>query len=64
MNPTKSEIMFNGVNDGVVQEILQVSEFRRGTFPFKYLGVPISHKKITKSECNILIDRLITRTKN
>ncbi|XP_074297715.1 uncharacterized protein LOC141628474 [Silene latifolia] len=48
LNREKIDIYFNGVTRDVIGNIVQVSGFRRGTLPFKYLGVPISSKKLTK----------------
>ncbi|XP_074271494.1 uncharacterized protein LOC141595428 [Silene latifolia] len=61
LNKSKSSIYFNGVPTPVVNEILQVSGFQRGTLPFKYLGVPISAKKLTKNEGMELTDRIVAR---
>ncbi|XP_074315484.1 putative mitochondrial protein AtMg01250 [Silene latifolia] len=61
LNRTKSEIYFNGVNSGTVDDILQVSGFHRGSLPLKYLGVPISSKKLTKTESQKLTDRIVAR---
>lgn len=47
---------------GEVQEkILQVTEFERGTFPFRYLGVFINSERLAKSDCGMLVDRILKR---
>ncbi|XP_074315380.1 uncharacterized protein LOC141651573 [Silene latifolia] len=61
MNKTKSEIYFNGVTDDIMKSIIQISGFQRGTLPFKYLGVPIFSKKLTKIDEEKLIDRIVAR---
>ncbi|XP_074297547.1 uncharacterized protein LOC141628284 [Silene latifolia] len=61
LNRAKSEIYFNGVNSGTITDILQISGFHRGSLPFKYLGVPISSKKLTKAEGQKLTDRIVAR---
>ncbi|XP_074288077.1 uncharacterized protein LOC141613236 [Silene latifolia] len=61
LNKSKSNIYFNGVPSTVVNEILQVSGFQRGTLPFKYLGVPISAKKLSKNDGMKLTDRIVAR---
>ncbi|XP_074289510.1 uncharacterized protein LOC141614663 [Silene latifolia] len=63
LNRDKSDIYFNGVSTEVMGNIMQISGFRKGTLPFKYLGVPISSKKLTKNEGNKLTDRLVARTR-
>lgn len=47
-NQTKSSVYFGGVNEGVQRVILQSSGFRKGEFPLRYLGVPLSPKKWSK----------------
>ncbi|XP_074289196.1 uncharacterized protein LOC141614342 [Silene latifolia] len=40
-------------------EVLKGTGFKKGSLPFKYLGVNISHKRLTKSDCNNLVDMMI-----
>ncbi|XP_074305950.1 uncharacterized protein LOC141641178 [Silene latifolia] len=61
LNRAKSEIYFNGVISCTITDILQISGIHRGSLPFKYLGVPISSKKLTKAEGQKLTDRIVAR---
>ncbi|XP_074265751.1 uncharacterized protein LOC141588195 [Silene latifolia] len=61
LNKDKSEIYFNGMLATHMDNIMQVSGFHRGTLPFKYLGVLISSKKLTKSEGMKLTERIVAR---
>ncbi|KAL9241975.1 hypothetical protein vseg_016025 [Gypsophila vaccaria] len=61
LNKEKTNIYFNGVTTVLIDNILQVSGFKRGSLPFKYLGVPISSKKLTKNEGMKLLDRITAR---
>ncbi|XP_074289047.1 uncharacterized protein LOC141614188 [Silene latifolia] len=61
LNKSKSEIYFNGASSSTVANILQVYGFRRGTLPFKYLGIPISSNKLTKNEGMKLVDKIVAR---
>ncbi|XP_074291071.1 uncharacterized protein LOC141617832 [Silene latifolia] len=61
LNKSKSDIFFNGVLAGTIAIILQVSGFHHGVLPFRYLGVPISSKKLTKIEGMKLIDKILAR---
>ncbi|XP_074314439.1 uncharacterized protein LOC141649654 [Silene latifolia] len=63
-NKDKSEIYFNGMSQGAMDSILQVSGFKRGVLPFKYLGVPISSRKLTKNDGMRLIDKITTRIRS
>ena len=42
INVAKSFIFFAGVSEDMKQAILSLSQFTEGSFPFKYLGVPLS----------------------
>ncbi|XP_074265998.1 uncharacterized protein LOC141588454 [Silene latifolia] len=64
MNQDKSKIYRNGVPHLEAEAILQLSGFQVGTFPFKYLGIPISYKKLSNAECNILVDRIVSRIRS
>ncbi|XP_074293150.1 uncharacterized protein LOC141620088 [Silene latifolia] len=64
LNKEKTEIYFNGVQPQTVDAILQVSGFKKGSLPFKYLGVPISSKKLTKTEGRKLMDKITTRIRS
>ncbi|XP_057251814.1 uncharacterized protein LOC130591883 [Beta vulgaris subsp. vulgaris] len=46
-----------------VQRILNVSGFTRGKMPFKYLGVPISHKRLGVKECMVLVEKMTARVR-
>ncbi|XP_074265722.1 uncharacterized protein LOC141588167 [Silene latifolia] len=61
LNKEKSEIYFNGVHHNTQHDILQISGFVKGSLPFKYLGVPISSKKLTSNEGRKLIDKIVAR---
>ena len=42
LNPSKSSIYFGGAKECVKTNILQLTGFVEGTFPFTYLGVPLA----------------------
>ncbi|XP_074283428.1 uncharacterized protein LOC141607978 [Silene latifolia] len=64
MNKDKTEIYFNGVSSTIIDNILHVSGFHQGILPFKYLGVPISAKKLTKNDGTKLTDRIVARIRS
>ncbi|XP_074297740.1 uncharacterized protein LOC141628504 [Silene latifolia] len=64
LNKDKSEIYFNGMSQGAMSSILQVSGFKRGMLPFKYLGVPISSRKLTKADGMKLTDKITARIRS
>ncbi|XP_074296921.1 uncharacterized protein LOC141627584 [Silene latifolia] len=61
INSEKSDFYCNGISQTVIHRVLQGTGFKSGQLPFKYLGVKISHKRLTKIDCNILVDRMIAR---
>ncbi|XP_074277932.1 uncharacterized protein LOC141601537 [Silene latifolia] len=64
LNKDKTDKYFNGVKKELMEDIVKISGFRIGTLPFKYLGVPISSKKITKFEGHKLIERIVLRIRS
>jgi hypothetical protein len=50
INAEKSSIYFGGVGESLKQTILQDTQFSKGSFPFKYLGVPLSPHKPLASQ--------------
>ncbi|XP_074267079.1 uncharacterized protein LOC141590381 [Silene latifolia] len=63
VNATKSEVVFNGVAESIKLDIIQVSRFQEGSMPFKYLGIPIQAVRLTRSDCSILIDKIVSRVR-
>lgn len=61
-NVNKSSIYFSGVSHGVQQEILNFLCFSRGQPPFRYLGVPLSTKRISIMQCQPLLEKMLGRT--
>ncbi|XP_074305874.1 uncharacterized protein LOC141641096 [Silene latifolia] len=64
MNNSKSEIFFNGMQEDLQKDILAVSGFQEGTMPFKYLGVPIQPGKMSKKDCNCLIEKMVAKIRS
>ncbi|XP_074304929.1 uncharacterized protein LOC141639780 [Silene latifolia] len=61
VNAAKSEVVFSGVPTDVRSDILQISGFKEGALPFRYLGIPIQLGRLTKQDCNILVERIVAR---
>ncbi|XP_062089757.1 uncharacterized protein LOC133796303 [Humulus lupulus] len=58
-NEAKSAIYCCGMESREVQRVLAVSDFCKSDLPFWYLGIPISSKKISAAECDLLLDKMI-----
>ncbi|XP_074314781.1 uncharacterized protein LOC141650580 [Silene latifolia] len=61
VNASKSEVVFNGVTEVLRQDITFISGFQEGVLPFKYLVVPIQAGRLTKHDCNILVERIVAK---
>jgi hypothetical protein len=46
---------------GIKDEITTHFRFPVGKFPFKYLGVPFSSKRISGADCDLLGDKMTSR---
>ncbi|XP_060170346.1 uncharacterized protein LOC132601264 [Lycium barbarum] len=60
-NLGKSSIYFGGVSQDIRSQILQQLGFSLGELPFKYLGIPLSSKKLTIMQWYPLIERITTK---
>lgn len=60
-NQTKSCAYFGVVLGKDQQLVLQHTRFTKGKVPFRYLGVPLSSKKLSISQCQTLLDRMLGR---
>uniref|UniRef100_A0A6N2LZA0 Reverse transcriptase domain-containing protein n=1 Tax=Salix viminalis TaxID=40686 RepID=A0A6N2LZA0_SALVM len=58
VNPSKSSIYFGGVGDDLRQEIIHATGFAEGSFPFKYLGMPLSPNRLLVSQFSPLLRKL------
>ncbi|XP_056685901.1 uncharacterized protein [Spinacia oleracea] len=63
-NMMKSELYLAGVPDSVAQSILAKIGIPRGSFPFKYLGVPLSTRKLSFTDCKPLIEKTVARVRS
>ncbi|XP_021733008.1 uncharacterized protein LOC110699800 [Chenopodium quinoa] len=60
-NLDKSEVYFGGVSIDVQKELRELFGVSQGTIPFRYLGVPLSSKKLTNAQCRPLVERVTAR---
>ncbi|GJX56456.1 RNA-directed DNA polymerase, eukaryota, reverse transcriptase zinc-binding domain protein, partial [Tanacetum coccineum] len=63
-NYNKSIIIFGCLNDEEKQEILEVILFKVKKLPIRYLGVPLTSRRIKHKECKSLIDKVESRVQN
>nr|XP_009606675.1 uncharacterized protein LOC104100985 [Nicotiana tomentosiformis] len=60
-NLGRNSIYFGGVPEAEQEFILQQVGFTNGALPFKYLGVPLSTKKLTFIQWQSLIEKIVAR---
>ncbi|XP_019228725.1 PREDICTED: uncharacterized protein LOC109209834 [Nicotiana attenuata] len=53
-NANKSNIYSANMDRQSVEDLCELTGYKRGTLPFRYLGMPISAKKISAVDCEIL----------
>ena len=58
INPSKSSIFFGGVSDSMKQLILSDTGFVEGSFPFRYLGIPLSPHRLLASQFSPFLHKL------
>ncbi|XP_056685776.1 uncharacterized protein [Spinacia oleracea] len=63
-NLHKSEVYTAGVSDVASNQIATTIGIQKGVFPFKYLGVPLTTRKLSFSDCKPLIERTTARIKS
>ncbi|CAK8573977.1 unnamed protein product [Lathyrus sativus] len=64
LNPAKCKIYFGGVDADTKQNIINITNitnFQEGPFPFRYLGVPLTSKKLSIHHYMPLIDKIMSR---
>ncbi|XP_074266650.1 uncharacterized protein LOC141589929 [Silene latifolia] len=61
VNADKSKVVFNGIPDWLRSDITHISGFQEGTLPFKYMGVPVQPGRLTRHDCNILIEKIVIK---
>ena len=63
-NLNKSDIFFGHVPDAIKEAILNCLPFRMGSFPIRYLGVPLSSRTLKASDYGGLITKVRNRILN
>ncbi|XP_021730591.1 uncharacterized protein LOC110697534 [Chenopodium quinoa] len=60
-NLSKSEVYFGGISDFDKDQLQTFLGMSRGSLPFRYLGVPLSSKKLTVAQYRPLVERVTAR---
>ncbi|GJW39112.1 hypothetical protein Tco_0064957 [Tanacetum coccineum] len=57
----KSIVYFGNVPENVKIDIMIAMPFREGSFPIRYLGIPLNANRIVRDDCTILLDKVKKR---
>ncbi|GJS08442.1 RNA-directed DNA polymerase, eukaryota, reverse transcriptase zinc-binding domain protein [Tanacetum coccineum] len=60
-NYNKSTIIFGSLDDDEKKELLEVMPFKVEKLPIRYLGVPLTSKRLRAKECKYLLDKIKSR---
>lgn len=63
-NSGKSALYACNMEAGIKEEILEMSQFAEEPLPFRYLGVKISSRRLTKSDCEFMVDKIVARLRS
>lgn len=44
-----------------LEDVCEAKGYQKGTLPFRFLGVPISAKKLSSLDCEVLVDKMTAR---
>ncbi|CAK8530494.1 unnamed protein product [Lathyrus sativus] len=61
INPSKSRVYFGNVPASVKCGILHLTSYKEGSFPFRYLGIQLTSKRLAVIHYMPLLDRLLSR---
>ena len=61
VNKQKSVVFLVGIKDSVKDIILGMTGFSLGSLPMKYLGVPLISSKLSHSDCQPLLEKIMAR---
>lgn len=63
-NSSKSAIYLVGIDPLLKQKLAKSIDFPLGSLPYKYLGVPLSSKRLSGHDCDQLVDRITSRIRS
>lgn len=58
INPLKSEIFFGGYLDSEAAALSNMSDFKIGMFPTRYLGLPLNPARISMATLQPFLDKI------
>jgi hypothetical protein len=62
INFNKSDLISVNLDEGQTHQYAKIFCCKLGSFPFKYLGVPVHHDKLRRHDIQPVVDKVINRT--
>ena len=59
INPSKCKVYYGAVPEDIQETIRLLTSFGKGEMSFRYLGVPLTSRKLTIGQCQPLIDKIV-----
>ncbi|XP_070020891.1 uncharacterized protein [Nicotiana sylvestris] len=59
----KSNIYSANMEEQCIQDICEPTGYQRGALPFGYLGVPRSARKLSATDCEMLVEKMATKVR-
>lgn len=64
LNCAKSELYCCGISASTIQEMKSATGFRIGELPVRYLGMPLTSRKLNAKDCKILLYKILIRIRH
>lgn len=64
INPKKSRVYYGGIDKSTKDQIIGATELTKGQLPMRYLGVPITSKRLSINHYMPLVDKITQRMKH
>lgn len=64
MNPRKCKLFCGGISDETKEAIKEITNFDEGQLPIKYLGVPLTNKRLNITHYIPLIEKVVGRIRH
>ena len=61
VNPHKCKIYCGGMNGNGEDQLAGITGFAKGPLPFRYLGIPLTSRKLNNAQCVGLVDKILDR---
>lgn len=58
VNPNKCHLYCGGMSESDQVSIMRITGFYKGNLPFRYLGIPLSSRKLSNNQCLVQADKI------